>query len=460
MIGSIATIARRELSGMSIRSQILLLLVSSQILAHAITIFVISGVLVGEDRKDQLRVDISDVFIGVLRTIDPAQSASDSFAIASLVRDDTRFTTGMFESDAQPSMDREEDLVRAELPDAWRPFVHATPQPRELQFAGPRIEPFSLVAELSDGTALWFRPSPNVVARTIPLVAATMTLMLVGVPLALLAMWAGAYLVAPVARLSSGVAQFAEDAQTNLLDESGPKEVRKAIKTFNVMQGRLRELIDDRAQTLAAIGHDMRTPLTRLRLRLEEVDLGDAAEGTQRDIEGLEAMIDDALEFLRSESKSVELGPVNVTSLCETAVSEFADCGKAVELIGERQINVTCDIALTLRALNNVLENALKYAGTATVSLMESTSDNLVEIVVADQGPGIPDEMMSLVQKPFNRLPVVEAGAEDAPRGFGLGLAIAVECMERQGGRLALSNNKPVGLTVSLGLPRDRRNEL
>ena len=455
MTASVLTRVRSALGDVSIRVQIILLLLLSQIVAHAIMFVVVSGVLVRNEEKDQLRIDISEVFITVLATIDPEDSATDHPTIISVAAFDERFEILPTLPDQAVAREHVTALIRAEVPAIWQGRVFAFDRKNE-HWRGPRIPPFALAAALGDGSYLFFYPSPDVVARTFPILAATLALLLGGVPLALSSIWAGTFLVAPVARLSSGVRSFGVDAQAKELDEDGPREVRGAIIAFNQMQRKLRRLIDERAQTLAAIGHDMRTPLTRLRLRLEDVDLGDAAAGTQRDIVALETMIDDALDFLRSESKHVDLSPVNLTSLCETVVSDFADNGDPVDMADGTQIDVICDITLTRRSLNNVIGNAVKYAGGASVTIGKNLEKNTIVIAVSDTGPGIPETLMEIVQKPFNRLSLISSGQEDAPKGFGLGLAIAHECMERQGGALTLAGNSPTGLVATLHLPMER----
>lgn len=252
--------------------------------------------------------------------------------------------------------------------------------------------------------------------------------------------------VRPVEQLSKGAQSFAIDTQTDPLPEAGPQEVRTAIRSFNVMQDKLRTLIDERGQTLASISHDLRTPLTRMRLRLEQVELYDAAEGVERDLTAMEAMIDDALDFLRSENHRVDKVMVDIRSLCETVVNDFVDQGARVRLSGQGGAEVACDILLTVRALTNLIENAVKYAGPVLVELRHDGH----EIAVTDCGPGIPPDRLARVTKPFNRVETVSSGQLDGPPGFGLGLAIADVNMSRQGGSLILEPNVPTGLIARL----------
>lgn len=239
---------------------------------------------------------------------------------------------------------------------------------------------------------------------------------------------------------------------TELLSETGAEEVRSAIRSFNTMQKRLRSMMDDRAQTLASIGHDLRTPLTRLGLRLEATELGDAEEGVQRDIAEMRQMINDALAFLSTENKPVTITSVDLSSLCETVVTDFADQGKEVTLCQDAEtITANCDISLTMRALTNLIDNGVKYACAVDVRVTARQKDVLV--TVSDRGPGIPDELMALASKPFNRLEAKSAGQTHALGGFGLGLAIAEDCMSRQRGYLTLEKNLPHGLIATLSLP-------
>lgn len=438
----------------TIRSQVVVLLIVSQMFAHAITVFVVSGALIDDEKKRQLRIDISDVFIGVLTIMDPETTTSGARAVQQIEAGDQRFE---LRTDTPPETQYSADLsklIQGAVPPRWSTRVDAYLLTGDVDWPGPRMQPFAFRAQLSDGSSIWFYPSPNVLARTIPVVAAMLVIFIIGVPLTLLAIWAGAFVVGPVVRLGQGARRFANDTQAAALEPGGPQEVRDAIVAFNQMQSKLRQLMEERGQTLASIGHDMRTPLTRLKLRLENADLGESLDGVHRDISSLGAMIDDALEFLRSESKHVELGPVRLHSLCQTVIDDFEDQGHRITLSGQTQIDAICDIALTLRSVNNVVGNAVKYAGGAAIKLSEDVEENFVEISVSDSGPGIPADLREIVLRPFNRLALTDAGAEDAPLGFGLGLAIAKECIERQGGELLLKDNHPSGLIVNLRLPR------
>jgi len=154
----------------------------------------------------------------------------------------------------------------------------------------PRIQLFGLARLVSDGRWLIFTPRPNVIARTIPRIVTILVLSLLALPLVLLSVWAGAWFAAPVARLSAATNAFARDIQAPGLAEPGALEVRRAIAVFNDMQHGLRRRIDDRTKTLAFVGHDMRTPLTRLRLRLEAFNLGNTRAPVERDLSVLETI--------------------------------------------------------------------------------------------------------------------------------------------------------------------------
>lgn len=434
------------------RRQMVALVVGAQLLAHGSTIVIVSNLLTRSDRIEGVWVELSDAFLTTLAGLDGTQDAEA--LLAPILARDARFsrvpTAPITLDPATPIV----AAIRAELPERWRTRVEVVERPEDGAFPiGIDREPFALIADLGDGTSLWFVPNTGVVSRNAPVVAATLTVFFLAVPLTFLAIWSGAYIIRPVEALADGAKRFARDARTDLLPEEGPREVRSATRAFNAMQERLRQHIDERAQTLASIGHDLRTPLTRLGLRLEEVDLGEAKAGTLRDIATMEALINDALEFLRTESKPLELGPLDLASLCEAVVSEAADRGDDVVFPETPPVTLVCDANLTQRALTNLVDNAIKYAGSAVVSVAES--NGAVTITVADEGPGIPADMLELVKKPFNRLETTAAGAAEPTRGFGLGLAIAEECMTRQGGALRLSANSPSGLIAVLHMPQN-----
>ena len=433
-----------------LRRQLLVLLVVAQVLAHGTSILIVQLTLTSTGRIEALQVELTDALMASLHILGDSDDVFKRTAIESLSANDARFEL----TDTRPNeLDFSAEITQVfqqSIPEDWRSKTGAYLLRNETKRPGPGGNPYAVVVELENLGYLWFQPRTRLIAESVPIVALTMSTLFIAVPLMILALWSGFYLIRPVERLSKGARRFADGAQPELLSVSGPAEIRAAIMSFNSMQHRLQTLMDTRSQTLASIGHDLRTPLTRLRLRLENVSLGDAEAGTQRDINAMESMIDVALEFLRNESHRVERVPVDIISLCETVTCDFADAGNNVTFRGTAKHTVTCDIDLTVRALSNIIDNAIKYAGGAEVSYNEAQG----EIVVSDNGPGIAQNLLDHATEPFIRLETTPAKSKEAPESFGLGLSISKSAMLQQGGRLRFSQNKPTGLIVRLVLPR------
>ncbi|WP_299649107.1 HAMP domain-containing sensor histidine kinase [uncultured Tateyamaria sp.] len=442
---------RRWIGTFGIRAQIVMLLVGTQLLAHAVTFGFMLYLSSELGRKSEVIRDLSDPMFSVLRVLgdDPAK-------LDVLVDQDRRFSL-VDEAPRVSSLPEVDAVVTEAIGSGPVADVVAFALPASANWPpAPRVQPFGLASRAPDGRWLIFTPRPNVITRTLPRVASTLALSLLALPLMLMSVWAGAWLVAPIARLSAATNAFARDIQAPDMAVEGALEVRRAIVAFNHMQHKLRRLIDDRANTLASIGHDMRTPLTRLRLRLETTHLGDAKAPVERDLSVLETMIDDALRFMRDDQHQVDLQNIDLTALCQTAVDAMRDQGHDVVMSSTSRVVAIGDLTLTMRALDNILNNAVKHADAAVVAVEINLDSATAQITVTDTGPGIPDHLIAFVQQPFNRLPTVAAGDTGDKSGFGLGLAIASDLMARQSGTLELAANTPHGLRATLTLPTQR----
>jgi len=260
-----------------------------------------------------------------------------------------------------------------------------------------------------------------------------------------------------VRNLSRPLRQFAEAANrigapgapALVLAEDGPREVQLAAQAFNRMQARIERLILDRTQALAAVSHDLRTPIARLRLRAGFLDDTTSQAAIDTDLDDMEAMIDSTLAYLRGESEGEEPRAADIAAILETLCDAAADAGHAVEYAGPRQARLLCRPVALKRALANLIDNAVKYGGGAHVSL-EDAADTLT-VRVEDRGPGIPAESLQTVFEPFRRL---ETSRNRGTGGAGLGLTIARQVAEAHGGTLTLANRQGGGLAAMLRLPR------
>jgi signal transduction histidine kinase len=263
------------------------------------------------------------------------------------------------------------------------------------------------------------------------------------------AAWIGArWLSRPMQSLAQAAQGLGADVRRPPLAEEGPDECRATIRVFNQMQGRIGQQMADRDRFVAAVSHDLRTPLTRLALRVER--LPDAADRQQfaQDIQEMNAMIAGTLDYLRGAVDPEPLMCLDITSLLESLVDDQRDSGHAVEFSGQAGSLMAQPSSLR-RCVDNLVSNAVRYGGAAKVLLKDAPDQ--VTIEVHDQGPGIPPAELDKVLAPFYR---VEASRNRNSGGVGLGLSIALEIALRHGGCLALRNATSGGLVATLTLPR------
>ncbi len=249
-------------------------------------------------------------------------------------------------------------------------------------------------------------------------------------------------------KLTHAARQFGEGIKVSMLTEAGPADVRRAIGAFNAMQRQVAEEVERRTNTLAAISHDLRTPLTALRVRAELVEDEALRHGLISGIERMERVTASALEFLRGQSRSEPLRTVDVSALVESECAEFEETGRDATFAGEHHVVCACRPDALARAVRNLIDNAVRYGGGASVAIR--VSPDLVTISVSDQGPGIPAAQLQAVLEPFARLSPARG---DDSGGFGLGLSIARAVAEGHDGDLNLEANRPSGLIASMRLP-------
>jgi signal transduction histidine kinase len=265
--------------------------------------------------------------------------------------------------------------------------------------------------------------------------------------------WAVQRVTAPLAALATAAERLGHDVGAPPLPEVGSIETRQAARAFNDMQVRLRNLIDNRTRLLAAISHDLRTPLTLLRLRTETVENAQERDRMLATIAEMDAMIGATLQLARDASAGEPRRPTDLAALLQSVVDDTRDAGFPVCLRPAEPVIYPCQAAALKRAVRNLVDNAVKYGKSGTVA-MHRTSQ-AVEIVVDDDGPGIPQEELARVLEPFYRLD--ESRGRDTG-GVGLGLAIAQSIAQAHGGWLTLSNRPEGGLRASLTLPVPRKS--
>ncbi|OBZ26060.1 two-component sensor histidine kinase [Pseudomonas protegens] len=265
----------------------------------------------------------------------------------------------------------------------------------------------------------------------------------------IIAAWYGAKLLSrPIQRLSAAAERLSEDLDSPPLEEVGPREARQAASTFNQMQKRIREQVQQRGRMLGAVSHDLRTPLSRLKLRLEQIEDSKLQGQMRQDLDDMIKMLDATLSYLHEQrtSEAEQWMDVQalVESLCENAQDQGADAqaqGHCAPLLVQPMALQSC--------LNNLLDNALRYAGQATLALEDDRGQLLIRVI--DHGPGIAADKREAVFEPFFRL---EGSRNRNSGGVGLGMTIAREAAQRLGGQLILEETPGGGLTAVLRLPR------
>lgn len=254
----------------------------------------------------------------------------------------------------------------------------------------------------------------------------------------------------PLRHLAEAAERLGRGEAVAELVEHGPQEVRRAARAFNQMQGRLRRFVEDRTRMLAAISHDLRTPIATLRLRAEEIDDDEAREGVLRPLEELSALAEATLAFAREEGAE-EARKADLASLVESVASDLAELGRAVIFEDAPRTPLVCRASSLRRAVRNLIENAVAYGGSAQVSLRpDPERRGHVQLVVDDQGPGIPEAELERVFEPFVRL---EASRNRRTGGTGLGLSIVRSVARAHGGDAAVENRPGGGLRATLSLP-------
>ncbi len=271
-----------------------------------------------------------------------------------------------------------------------------------------------------------------------------------------LTLWAVRRLTRPVRDLAEAAERLGRDVNAPPLPEEGPSEVATAARAFNTMAGRIRRFVGDRTQMLAAIGHDLRTPITRLRLRAEFLEDEEQRRRMLADLDEMEAMIAATLAFARDEAAAEPAVPLDLAALCRTVLDEAADARpEAAERVSydgpERLVAQGRPVALK-RALANLVNNALSYGGAARLRLQppDAARGQGVRLFVEDDGPGIPPAELDAVFQPFRRL---EGSRNRETGGVGLGLPIARNILRAHGGDVVLRNRAGGGLLAEATLP-------
>jgi signal transduction histidine kinase len=258
------------------------------------------------------------------------------------------------------------------------------------------------------------------------------------------------HMTRPITTFARAAQRLGVDVKAPPLPEKGPAEVRQAARAFNEMQGRIRRFVEDRTQMVAAISHDLGTPITRLRLRAEFDEDVEQRKKMLADLDDMQRMVASALAFARDEASCEPRAVVDLRSLVQRVCDDVSDAGHEVVVdIGDTPLPYPCLPAALRRALGNLVDNAVNYGQRARVSLSETKSH--VTVRIDDDGPGIPEDLKEEAFKPFRRL---ETSRSRETGGTGLGLTTARTIVRAHGGEITLKNRTEGGLSVEVTLPR------
>lgn len=264
-----------------------------------------------------------------------------------------------------------------------------------------------------------------------------------------LSWWAVRRVTQPLRHLAEAADALGRDLHRPPLPDDGPEEVQRANRAFNTMQTRLARYIEDRTRMLAAMSHDLKTPLTRMRLRAEMLDDDALRERFEHDLDEMSQMVSDTLEFMRGVDAPAERRPVDVMAVLESLQADQEAMGRTVTLQGRSDAPWTGDAARLRRCVGNLVDNAVLYGGQADVQVEDGPT--ALHIRVRDAGPGIPAAQLEQVFEPFFRL---EASRNRVTGGSGLGLGIARNIARQAGGDVTLRNRPEGGLEACVTLPR------
>ncbi|HEX4503117.1 MAG TPA: ATP-binding protein [Scandinavium sp.] len=360
-----------------------------------------------------------------------------------LARGNYRYELGTGEAGVPPTDKRSRDAIRSLTDTLANQYpLHFTAVPGPISHIQAHIT-------LHDGAPLTLDLIPHMppVARWLPVV------LIIQLFLVLLCAWLAVRMVIrPFTRFTRAVEELQPAAgEAHILPEQGPHEVRQAARAFNAMQDRIQGHLKERAQILAAISHDLQTPITRMKLRVEMADDAVMGEKLMQDLDTMTQLVREGIAYARSSDRLEEPRQrIALPAFLDSLACDYLDVGHAVTFHNDvPSLAVSTRPHALRRVLSNLLDNALKYGGNADLSLTQPSPD-AVQITLCDNGQGIPEAELEAVLQPFYR---IENSRNRTTGGTGLGLAIAAQLVAQLGGRLVLANRPEGGLSVSVTLP-------
>ena len=306
---------------------------------------------------------------------------------------------------------------------------------------------FTASVALADGR--WLNvavgPPPGAPAWGLAFVA---VFLLSALGIAAVAVLTGRRLARPMRGLANAAGRLGRGEAVDDLPEAGPAETRETVRAFNLMRARLDRFVRDRTAMLAAVSHDLKTPITSLRLHAEFVEDAETKAKILAALDEMQRMTEDALAFIREDMQREETRTVDLHALLDSVAADLAELGHDIAVEDSGRVLAACRAAALRRALRNLLENAAAYGGRATARIERDGEE--IRVVVEDEGPGIPEDDLERVFEPFVRL---EASRSRDTGGSGLGLAIVRSIVRGHGGDVRLENRAEGGLRATVALP-------
>ncbi len=460
---------KNRLSGLSLGTQLVSLLLLAVIAAQIISIW-----LFHDERKQALVAAARDnVLMRAVSMVRLLEETPEQYHPAIVEASSSGFTAFFLSTDpvalADPASDTEEQLqdylgsqfsppreVHLDLQTVVRsrfPFKAGPDAPRNqrkeafrLRHLAQRQMDLSLSVRMNDGSWLNVATSYRPPKRTLVPLLVQLGLTIAAV---VLIVWLAVRQVAkPLRNLAGAAEQLGRGEDIPALTVEGPREVRAVTTAFNEMQARLTRFVSDRTRMLAAISHDLRTPITSLRLRAEFIDDDENREKIIETLDEMAQMTEATLAFARDEAATEAAQPMDLGNLLSSLADDQQDLGHDVMAEDNGRLVIRCRPFALKRALRNVIENGVRY-GTA-VRMSYKQQDNHAVIRICDQGPGIPAEKLTDVFEPFVRL---ETSRSEETGGIGLGLAITRSIIHAHGGTIDLTNKAEGGLEAVIWLP-------
>jgi len=313
----------------------------------------------------------------------------------------------------------------------------------------PQFGEHRVAVQLPDGTMIAGRVEQGPYAPRFWGGPWMMTLMFAVISVTLLGLWAAYALAAPLSSFARAAENFSLENEADPLPERGPEEIRSVARALNRMHERIARLMSDRTKMLAAISHDLRTPITRLRLRAEFIEDEVNRKRMLIDLDQMRSMLESVLSLLRNDRKVEAVTLVDIASTLQLIADQFGDMGHVVHYDGPASATAAARPDDLHRGVTNLVENAVRFGAEVTIRL--DVADTRLVIDVEDDGPGISDARKQEMLEPFVRGD--DARTMDESTGFGLGLSIARAIAVAHGGELSLHDRAPHGLIVRMQLP-------